>query len=114
MFSQTHLESRHLTEHANDMGNHFVQITSGADELGMLMIARAINDNLNYRPFVSVVYNEGKGAATFPAFGNEPIGISIDAAIVAAGGLRIPNHERADLIVAVNTRKKIAPKCAAT
>ncbi|MBQ7493288.1 MAG: DUF4127 family protein, partial [Selenomonadaceae bacterium] len=105
MFSQTHLESRHLTEHASDMGNYFVQVTSGADELGMLMISRSINDDLNYRPFVSVVYNEGTGAKTFPTYCNEPIGISIDAAIVAAGGLRIPNHERADLIVAVNTRK---------
>ena len=104
-FSQTHLESRYLTEMSSDLGKTVVQVTSGADELGMLMIARAINEDRDQIPFVSVMYNDGKGAATFPAYGNEPIGISIDAAIVAAGALRIPAPERADLVVAVNTPK---------
>ena len=105
MFSQTHKESRQLTEHASDVGKTVIQVTSGADELGMLMVARAINDDRDEIPFVSVMYNDGKGAATFPAYGNEPIGISIDAAIIAAGGLRIPAPERADIILAVNTRE---------
>ena len=104
MYSQTHRESRYLIEYAKDLGKTVVQVTSGADELGMLMIARAINRDLNYHPFISVAYNAGKGAETFPAFSNEPIGISIDAAIIAAGGIRIPAHERADLVLAVNTR----------
>ena len=105
MYSQTHRESRRLTELASDMGKTVIQVTSGADELGMLMVARAINRDLDYRPFVSVLYNDGKGAETFPSYGNEPIGISVDAAIIAAGGLRIPEHERADLVLAVNTRE---------
>ena len=104
IFSQTHFESRKLTDHAKDLGKTVVQVTSGADELGMLMISRAINHDRNHRPFVSVMYNEGKGAATFPTYCNEPIGVSIDAAIIAAGGLRVPDHKRADLILAVNTR----------
>ncbi len=104
-FSQTHRESRKLTELASDMGKTVIQVTSGADELGMLMVARAINKDLNHRPFVSVLYNEGKGAETFPSYCNEPIGVSVDAAIIAAGGLKIPAHERADLILAVNTRE---------
>ena len=104
MFSQTHRESRRLTELSSDMGKTVVQVTSGADELGMLMIARAINYDRGFMPFVSVEYNSGKGAETFPAYCNEPIGISIDAAIIAVGGLRIPSHERADLVLAVNTR----------
>ena len=106
MFSQTHLESRYLTEMSSDLGKTVVQVTSGADELGMLMIARAINKDRDQIPFVSVMYNDGKGAATFPTYSNEPIGISIDAAIIAAGGLRIPAPERADLILAINTRKR--------
>ena len=105
IYSQTHRESRRLTELASDMGKTVIQVTSGADELGMLMIARAINTDLEQRPFVSVMYNEGKGAETFPTYCNEPIGVSVDAAIIAAGGLRIPNPERADLVIAVNTRK---------
>lgn len=105
MFSQTHRESRRLTELSSDMGKTVIQVTSGADELGMLMISRAINRDLDYRPFVSVEYNAGKGAETFPSYCNELIGISIDAAIIAVGGLRIPAHERADLVLAVNTRE---------
>lgn len=104
MFSQTHRESRRLTELSADMGKTVTQVTSGADELGMLMISRAINYDRGFMPFISVTYNAGKGAETFPSYCNEPIGISIDAAIVAVGGLRIPAHERADLVLAVNTR----------
>lgn len=104
MFSQTHRESRKLTELGNDMGKTVMQVTSGADELGMLMIARAINKDRDEIPFVSVMYNDGKGAKTFPSYCNEPIGISVDAAIIAAGALRIPDYERADLVLAVNTR----------
>ena len=104
IFSQTHRESRKLTESASDMGKTVMQVTSGADEIGMLMVARAINKDRNYMPFISVEYNDGTGAKTFPSYSNEPIGVSIDAAIIAAGGLRIPEHERADLVVAVNTR----------
>ena len=104
IFSQTHRESRRLTELSSDMGKTVVQVTSGADELGMLMVARAINHDRNFIPFVSVKYNDGKGAQTFPTYCNESIGVSIDAAIIAVGGLRIPAHERADLVLAVNTR----------
>lgn len=104
MFSQTHRESRHLTELGKDMGKTVMQVTSGADELGMLMIARAINKDRDEIPFVSVIYNDGKGANTFPAYCNEQIGISIDAAIIAAGGLKVPANERADLVLVVNTR----------
>lgn len=103
-YSQTHRESRHLSELGKDLGKTVIQVTSGADELGMLMIARAINKDRDEIPFISVMYNDGKGAATFPTYCNEPIGISIDAAIIAAGGLRIPDYERADLVLAVNTR----------
>ena len=105
IFSQTHRESRRLTDLASDIGKTVIQVTSGADELGMLMIARAINKDRDEIPFVSVLYNDGKGAETFPSYCNEPIGISVDAAIIAAGGLRIPAHERADLVLAVNTRE---------
>lgn len=104
IFSQTHRESRELTKLASDMGKTVIQVTVGADELGMLMISRAINRDRDYRPFISVAYNDGKGAKTLPAYSNETIDTSINAAIIAAGGLRIPDHERADLVLAVNTR----------
>ncbi len=104
-FSQTHLESRHLTEHAKNLnlGKTVCLVTSGADELGILMISRAVNKNLNQIPFVAVSYNEGKGKNTIPTYCNEIIGQSVSDAIIAAGGLEIPAPERADLVLAVNT-----------
>ena len=104
MYSQTHRESRKLTELSSDLGENVVQVTSGADELGMLMIARAINYDRILMPFISVTYNEGTGNKTFPPYGNEPIGVSVDAAIIAVGGMKIHAPERADLVVVVNTR----------
>ena len=76
---------------------------SGADELGILMLSRAINKILYETPFVAVYYNEGKGGETIPSYSNEKISVDINGAIFAAGGLPIPAAERADLVLAVNT-----------
>ena len=104
-FSQTHFESRHLTEHAKNLNlsKTVCLVTSGADELGMLMMSRAVNKNLNEIPFVATAYNEGTGKNTIPSYANETIGKSVSDAIIAAGGLEIPAAERADFVVAVNT-----------
>ena len=102
-YSQTHLESRHLSEYGQDLGKTIFQVMSGADELGMLMISRAINTDLDEIPFVAVGYNEGVGKNTIPSYCNEKIGTDISKAIVAARCLEIPAPERADLVLAVNT-----------
>ena len=103
MFSQTHLESRQLTNYAADLGKNHCVVTSGADELGMLMLSRAINEDLANFPLISVNYNTGTGAETFPKFSNEKISESIDSAIYAVGGFKISKPENADFVLAVNT-----------
>ena len=102
-FSQTHLESRHLQEYGKNLSVAQFQVMNGADELGILMLARAINKDLNEIPFVATEYNEGTGSETYPRFSGEKISHSIYGAIFAAGGLPIPATERADLVLAVNT-----------
>ena len=102
-FSQTHLESRHLKEYGKDLSKTQFQVMSGADELGILMLSRAINKDLNEIPFVATKYNDGKGGETIPSYSNEKISTDIEGAIFAAGGLPVPAFERADLVVAVNT-----------
>ena len=102
-YSQTHLESRHLAEYVKDMGKAHCHVMSGADELGILMISRAVNRDIGEIPMVAVKYNAGKGPSTFPRYGNEPISESVDGAILAAGGFRINIDNRADFVVAVNT-----------
>ncbi len=103
MFSQTHFESRHLTEYAADLDKINCLVMSGADELGMLMLSRAINNNLEQIPFVAIGYNVGSGAETVPMFSNEKISESLEGAIISAGGMRVTEIENADLVLAVHT-----------
>ena len=80
-----------------------LDVMSGADELGMLMMSRAINDDTQHIPFVAVTYNVGTGAETIPVYSNEKISEAIDGAIISIGGLRVSDPKNADLVVAVNT-----------
>ena len=102
-YSQTHAEGRHLEDYTKPLGKARCQVISGADELGILMLSRAVNKNIGEIPLVAVRYNVGKGAYTFPRYGNEIISKSVDDAILASGSFRINNADRADFIVAVNT-----------
>lgn len=102
-FSQTHLESRHLTEYGADIGREKFQAMDGADELGMLMVSRAINNDLHNMPFVAIDYNIGSGGDTVPTFSSEKISESLEGAIIAVGGVRVPDIDNADFILLVNT-----------
>ena len=101
--SQTHYESRHLKEYGSDLGKTRFQVVAGSDELSMVMLCRAVNDDMGDMPFVYVAYNEGMGANTIPHYSFEKIGNYVDVTIVAAGGVKISAPERADLVLAVNT-----------
>lgn len=103
LFSQTHLESRHLTEYSKPLGKEKFQVMSGADELGMLMLSRAINNDLHLVPSISITYNDGKGGETVPSFSNEKISESLEGAIFSIGGIPVTNPENADLVLLVNT-----------
>lgn len=104
-FSQTHFEMRHLRKYGESLalGKTRFQVTSGADELGMVMLCRAILADLKDIPFVYTAFNEGMGRDTVPKYCTDKIGEDVDGIIVAAGGMKIPAPERADLVLAVNT-----------
>ncbi len=102
-YSQTHMEGRKLSELAKDVEKSHFQNMAGIDEIAMLLLARAVNDNERTVPFVSVVYNYGRGARTIPAYSDETIETSIRSAIEAAGGMQVSRDEKADLVLYVNT-----------
>ena len=104
--SQTHLESRHLEEQGSVIGKTRSVVTSGADELGMLMVSRAINDHLRNVPFIYAEYAEGTGRDTIPEYTNEKIGDSVDKAIASIGAVPISNPKKADLVLLVSTDPK--------
>ena len=103
MYSQTHYEMRHLRAYGKNIGKTKLQVTSGADELGMVMMCRAVCDDKRDIPFVYTTYNIGKGRKTIPSYCNEEIGNDVDNTIIAAGGIQVPAAERAELVIAINT-----------
>ena len=102
-YSQTHMESRHLAKYSEGLEPTRYQSMAGVDEIGMLLLARAINTIQRTSPQVYVRYNWGRGSATIPAYSDEPIGQSIHSAIITAGGTHVDRPEGADLVLAVNT-----------
>ena len=102
-YSQTHMESRHLTNFGKDLGKEKFQTMAGIDEMAMLLLARAVNHMRNETPSVYTRYNWGRGPYTVPAYSDEKISTSINDAIIAAGGTAVTKPEQADLVVMVNT-----------
>ena len=102
-FSQTHLESRHLTEAGADLGKTRFQTMAGIDEIALLMLTRAVNEQKHEVPFVFARYNWGRGADTVPAYSDEKIGTSVSDAVLAAGGMMVRAPEKADVVLMVNT-----------
>ncbi|WP_106628023.1 DUF4127 family protein [Selenomonas massiliensis] len=102
-FSQTHLEGRHLTEAGADLGKTRFQTMAGIDEIALLMLTRAVNEQKHEVPFVFARYNWGRGADTVPAYSDEKIGTSVSDAVLAAGGMMVRAPEKADVVLMVNT-----------
>ena len=102
-FSQTHLESRHLTEAGADLGKSRFQTMAGIDEIALLMLTRAVNEQKHEIPFVFARYNWGRGADTVPAYSDEKISTSVSDAVLAAGGMMVRAPEKADVVLTVNT-----------
>ena len=104
-FSQTNKESRLLDKESLDLGISKFQTLSGIDEMGMVLLARAVNDLEWNVPLVSVQYADGVGEKTIPSYANEEIGKAIHAHLVAAGAIPAFSDKRADFVLVVNTNK---------
>lgn len=102
---QTHRENRQILAYAKENNLPRTKFLSmpGIDEFNVLLLSRAVNDMQFEMPFVYVDYNQGKGGDTVPAFSDEKISSSVDAAIAIAGGLKVPHPARADFVLLVNT-----------
>ena len=103
-YSQTNMERRALDRYGSALGQQKYQSVAGTDEIGYILLTRAVNNLKGDIPFVSVHYADGKGADTIPAYSNEPIKRSIAVHTAMAGGMIVPTDKRADLVFMVNTR----------
>ena len=102
-YSQTHVESRKLAKQGEDLGVSKFQAMAGIDEIGLLMLTRAVNDFTGNVPFVNVRYNWGAGPRIIPSYSDESIDSSIRAHVTAAGGIVVSQPEKADFVLMVNT-----------
>lgn len=102
-YSQTHNEGRKLVEYGRGLGGDKYLTTAGIDEIGLVLLARAVNKQANTSPKIFVKYNWGRGGQTIPSYSDEPLDDSINAAIQATGSTLILEDRRADFILAVNT-----------
>lgn len=101
--SQTHLESRHLTEATLDLSDSRFKILPGVDQLGLLLLTRTINELNHEKPVVHVIYSEGEGKNTLPLYSDQRLSSSVPDQVLALGGALTENLYNADLILAVNT-----------
>lgn len=102
-FSQAHREARELEAVSRGLGRGRLGFFAGADQLGLVLLAREVN-NLRYElPFVSTIYAEGRAGATVPSYEDGTVAASVRQHIFALGGCPTKKSERADLFLAVNT-----------
>ena len=101
--SQTHRENRKLLAYAENIPKTKFQSLAGIDEFNLLLLTRAVNEMRGTTPKIFIRYNKGKGAKTIPPFSAEPIGDSINDAVIILGGKVVDNPKRADFVMLVNT-----------
>lgn len=104
-FSQTNKESRLLREAGSTLDISRFQTLAGIDEMGVALLARAVNDLTWQIPLVYAEYGDGVGAKTIPSYANEDIGKAVRCHLLLAGAVPAFSDARADAVLLVNTNK---------
>lgn len=79
-----------------------VLIYPGADEVGMTLLARAVNEDRGVRPRISVFYSSEKAPFIIPKYEDRMLGESVKLQIAAAGCRKSQAFCEDDIILAVN------------
>ncbi len=82
---------------------HRIHLYPGADEVGCTLLARAYSQDQHYHPRIYPFYSADAGAAIVPLYEDRPLGTSLQAHILAAGGRLAATPDAADFLLAVNT-----------
>ncbi|KYZ76282.1 hypothetical protein AXX12_07530 [Anaerosporomusa subterranea] len=102
-YSRTRQELRGLLQAEPELYGATFATFPGADQLGMILLTRAVNLLKGYRPFVAAIYAPGIGKDTIPSYQGESVFISVLNHVSATGAYLIFSPERADMVLAVNT-----------
>jgi len=101
--SRSHQESRWLEKKTADLPASQYLSFPGADQLGMILLARAANDLTAKIPSAAVIYTQGVGNKTIPSYEDTPVGKNVRDHLIAAGFFPLSSDKVADMILAVNT-----------
>jgi hypothetical protein len=74
-----------------------VAVQPGADEVSMLLLARALLDKYDFHPSVKAVYSSEKAANSVMPFEDRPLRQTVSFDIAAGGGRETANEKSADL-----------------
>ena len=105
-YSRSRQEARWLLAAEPELYGATFATFAGADQLGMILLTRAVNRLRGYRPFIAAIYTPGIGKDTIPSYQGESVFISVLNHVAAAGGYLIFSPEQADMVLAVNTPVK--------
>lgn len=102
-YSEAHRDAAVLLEGVDKAYGYKLRSFSGADELGMTLLNRALNKARGETPLVYAYYNEGKGPDTVASYEDSPIRTSYRQHVLAAGGYPARFDKRADLVLGIYT-----------
>ena len=75
-----------------------IAVQPGADEVSMLLLARALNKHFNYSPKIKAVYSSEKLKTTVMPFEDRPLNVTVSHHIKATGSQEVENEKDADLL----------------
>lgn len=101
--SASHQEGRYLTKAAGNLAASRYLSIPGADNLGVSMVSKAMNDLLMRIPTVRILFAPGAGGSTVPTYEDRPLGETAVQHIAANGGIQFFSARKPDLILALHT-----------
>jgi len=84
--------------------NSTINSYPSADEIGMVLLSRVINDYYHLNPKVYVLYCSPLGKDVIPNFEDRKVDITINSQLISANTTRVDSISEADIILAINIK----------
>lgn len=75
-----------------------VAIQPGADEVSMLLLARAVSDRYNYHPRIKAIYSSEMAANTVMPYEDRPLRQTVSFHLKAVGAQEVADAQQADIL----------------
>ena len=105
-YSDAHRDAKQINKLLPQLPEYKIRFFVGADQLGLVLLNRAVNKIQQRTPIVYTFYTEGQGGEIIPSYEDEPFRDTVRQHVLAAGCFPANNAKRADFILAVNTPVK--------